>query len=99
MRSKNKAQRPKTKSNMLSNQVTMSPKVSGVFFLLALMLVTQALSCRPQAQPAKTITPTPTPQPAVQINNPPGFPLPVLGKPYPGTGTVLIINRKEGWVE
>ncbi len=43
--------------------------------------------------------PTPTPQTAAQISNPPGFPLPVLGKPYPGTGTLLIINRKEGWVE
>jgi Cu/Ag efflux protein CusF len=23
----------------------------------------------------------------------------VLGKPYPGTGILKIINRKEGWVE
>ena len=23
----------------------------------------------------------------------------VLGKPYPGTGVVTILNRKEGWVE
>jgi Cu/Ag efflux protein CusF len=23
----------------------------------------------------------------------------VLGKSYPGTGVVLIVNRKEGWVE
>jgi Cu/Ag efflux protein CusF len=23
----------------------------------------------------------------------------VLGKPYPGTGIVTILNRKEGWVE
>ena len=84
---------------MLSNQVTMSPKVSVVFSLLALMSVALAWSCRPQAQPAKTVTPPPTPQPAVQINNPPGFALPVLGKPYPGTGTLLIVNRKEGWVE
>lgn len=77
----------------------MSPKVLIPFWLLVLMSATLALSCRPAAQPAKTITPTPTPPPAVQINNPPGFPLPVLGKPYPGTGTLLIVNRKEGWVE
>lgn len=31
--------------------------------------------------------------------NPPGFPPVVLGKSYPGTGVVLIVNRKEGWVE
>ena len=84
---------------MLVNRITMSPKVSVVLSLLALMLVTLAWSCRPQAQPAKTVTPVPTPQAAGQILNPPGFPLPVLGKPYPGTGTVLIVNRKEGWVE
>ena len=23
----------------------------------------------------------------------------MLGKPYPGTGVVTIVNRKEGWVE
>ena len=77
----------------------MTSKVWVVFSLLTLMLATLALSCRPQAQPAKTVTPTPTPQTAAQISNPPGFPLPVLGKPYPGTGTLLIVNRKEGWVE
>jgi Cu(I)/Ag(I) efflux system protein CusF len=33
------------------------------------------------------------------MNNPPGFPPTVLGKPYPGTGVVTIINQKEGWVE
>ena len=77
----------------------MSPKIPLAFCLLILPPATLALSCRPQPQPAKTITPTPTPQPAVQINNPPGFPLPVLGKPYPGTGVLTIINRQEGWVE
>ena len=77
----------------------MPPKVPLAFSLLVLLPTALALSCRPQPQPAKTITPTPTPQPAVQINNPPGFPLPVLGKPYPGTGVLTIINRQEGWVE
>jgi Cu/Ag efflux protein CusF len=41
---------------------------------------------------------SPTPQPASQIG-PPGFPATVLGKPYPGTGIVRILNRKEGWVQ
>jgi Cu/Ag efflux protein CusF len=30
---------------------------------------------------------------------PSGFPPAVLGKPYPGTGVLKIVNRKEGWVE
>lgn len=33
------------------------------------------------------------------MTGPPGFPPAVLGKPYPGTGIVKILNRKEGWVE
>ena len=77
----------------------MSPKVPVAFWLLILLPATLALSCRPQPQPAKTVAPSPTPQPAAQITNPPGFPPTVLGKPYPGTGIVRIINSKEGWVE
>jgi Cu/Ag efflux protein CusF len=75
----------------------MSPKVS--VFLLVLLPATLALSCRPQTGPEKTTASSPTPQPAAQINNPPGFPPAVLGKSYPGTGVVTIVNRKEGWVE
>lgn len=74
----------------------MSSKFSVAYCMFVLLF---ALSCRPQPQPAKTKSPTPTPQPATQINNPPGFSLPVLGKPYPGTGVVTIINRQERWVE
>jgi len=78
----------------------MSPKVSLAFWLLLSLLTTPlALSCRPQPQREKTTASSPTPPPAVQINNPPGFQLPVLGKPYPGTGVVTLVNRKEGWVE
>ena len=77
----------------------MSPKVPVAFWLLILLPAALALSCRPQPQPSKTVAPSPTPQPVVQMNNPPGFPPTVLGKPYPGTGVVTIINQKEGWVE
>ena len=77
----------------------MLPKVPVPLWLLILLPAALALSCRPQPQPGKTAAPTPTTQPAVQINNPPGFPPVVLGKSYPGTGVVLIVNRKEGWVE
>ena len=27
------------------------------------------------------------------------MPSAVVGRPYPGTGIIMIINRKEGWVE
>jgi len=74
----------------------MSPKVFA--FCMFLLLAALALSCRPQSQPGKTVPPTPTPQSAGHLN-PPGFPPTVLGKPYPGTGVVTIVNRKEGWVE
>ena len=77
----------------------MSPKVPVAFWLLILLPAALALSCRPQPQPSKTVAPTPSPQPAVRMNNPPGFPPTVLGKHYPGTGVVTIINQKEGWVE
>ena len=77
----------------------MSPKVPVAFWLLILLPAALALACRSQPQPAKTVVPTPMPQPAAQILNPPGFPPTVLGKPYPGTGIVTIINSKEGWVE
>jgi Cu(I)/Ag(I) efflux system periplasmic protein CusF len=76
----------------------MSLKVPIAFCLLVLLSATLALSCRPHTQPEKTLALTPTPQGAVQIG-PPGFPPAVLGKPYPGTGVVKILNQKEGWVE
>ncbi len=78
----------------------MTPKVRLAFWLLVLLPAALALSCRHQPQPGKTVapTPTPTPQPVVMMY-PPGFGPAVLGKPYPGTGIVKILNRKEGWVE
>jgi hypothetical protein len=76
----------------------MPPKIPLTFCMLILLPAALALSCRPEPQPGKTVAPTLTPKPVSQIN-PPGFPPVVLGKPYPGTGVVLIVNRKEGWVE
>ena len=75
-----------------------TPKAPVAFWLLVLLPTALALSCRPQPQPEKPVAPSPTPQVAVQIN-PPGYPPTVLGKPYPGTGIVKILNLKEGWVE
>ena len=75
-----------------------TPKVAVAFWLLVLLPAALALSCQPQPQPEKRVAPTPAPQPAVQIG-PPGFPPTVIGKPYPGTGIVKILNLKEGWVQ
>jgi Cu(I)/Ag(I) efflux system protein CusF len=33
------------------------------------------------------------------MTGPPGTSLAIVGKPYPGTGVVTLINLKEGWVE
>jgi len=71
-------------------------KVLLAFWLLVVTALTLS-SCR--AEPGKTIASNPTPQPAHTIDPLLGFPPAVLGKPYPGSGTVKIVNRKEGWVE
>jgi Cu/Ag efflux protein CusF len=82
----------------LLSRTTMAPKIPVAFWLLLLLPAALALSCRPQPPPEKTVAPTPAPQPAAQIG-PPGFPPTVLGKPYPGTGIVKILNRKERWIQ
>ena len=66
--------------------------------VMPLVLIACALSCRPEPEPGRTVAPSPTPTAAV-VTGPAGFPPAVLGKPYPGTGIVKIVNRKEGWVE
>ena len=80
------------------HRVIIAPKVPVAFWLMVLLPVALALSCRSQPQPGKTVASNATPQPTVQLN-PPGFPATVLGKPYPGTGIVRTLNEKEGWVE
>ena len=54
-------------------------------------------ACRPQTQATKPAS-SPSP-PSIIGAGPPGFPSPVLNQPYPATGVVTIINRKEGWIE
>ena len=68
-----------------------------VSVLVLILCATLSLSCQKQTQDTKTFQPTPQAQ---RLNNgPPGFPSPVLNKSYYGTGVIVIINRKEGWVE
>ena len=73
----------------------------GRLIRLSVMLAaTLSASCRQQPQAEKVVEPPPqaaTPQ--VAFNGPPGYPPPVVGKPYPGTGVVVLINLKEGWLE
>jgi len=54
------------------------------------------VSCGQQTQREKTLE---SPQPAAVAKNPLEWPSPVIGKPYAGTGVVLLINLKEGWIE
>ena len=66
------------------------------------LLLTAALcaSCRQQPRAEKDAAPAPqaaTPQ--VAFNGPPGYPPPVVGKPYQGTGVVVLVNLEEGWLE
>jgi len=63
---------------------------------LLILVPALALSCRPE--PEKRTEPSPTP-PAAVNPKPIELPSPVLGKPYPGTGVITLINLKEGWVE
>ncbi|HYW72745.1 MAG TPA: copper-binding protein [Pyrinomonadaceae bacterium] len=63
--------------------------------LAAAVLATVSLCC--QKQPAPRSEP-----PAAQATppaGPAGFPPAVMNKQYPGTGVVVLINRKEGWIE
>lgn len=75
----------------------MSRRVPIWFCLLVLVLSVIVQSCGLQPQPEKSATPTATPTPKAQIHLP-GFPQTVRDKPYPGTGILKEINRKEGWV-
>jgi len=70
-------------------------KHRAILLLIALTALL-SVSCQQQQQAVTPATPTPTPQ---NIAGPAGFPPPVMNKPYPGTGVVGVINRKEGWIE
>ena len=54
------------------------------------------LSCQKQPQVNREQHPVSSPTP---LTGPAGFPPPVMNKPYPGTGVVALINKKEGWIE
>lgn len=53
------------------------------------------VSCRSQTTSQVNAQPSPTPPNLKPI----AVPSPVIGKPYPGVGVVVFINKKEGWIE
>ena len=59
-------------------------------------LAVTLLSCHKQPPVRVELNPARSPAP---LNGPAGFPPPVMNKPYPGTGVVAAINKKEGWIE
>jgi Cu/Ag efflux protein CusF len=76
-----------------------SRSLSSVFLVwsIALLALLLLAACRPQTQATK---PASIPSPQITIaTGPPGMPSPILNHPYPGTGVITIINRKEGWIE
>lgn len=82
----------------LPTRATKRLRVSIAVWLLLLLAGLAFLSCRPQPQRERAVAATPTP--GQRVNQyPPGFGPAVLGRPYPGTGIIKIVNRKEGWVE
>jgi Cu/Ag efflux protein CusF len=82
--------------------------LQGVTLCLRLSMILTAMLCPAcRQQPEKAAAPSPqvtlnrnpleTPSPVAA--KPLEMPSPVFDKPYPGTGVIMIINRKEGWVE
>ena len=67
-----------------------------------IMGITIALlvACCQKSPPTETANHTERPAPTrVIATGPPGFPPAVMDKPYPATGIVASINKKEGWIE
>lgn len=81
------------------------PTFQCVALLLLILSGVSSSACRQTPRAEKPAAPTPqvavsrnsAESPTPIPNNP--MPSPEFDKPYPGTGTILIINRKEGWVE
>jgi len=73
------------------------PSKRNVCSLLIILLLLLISSCQKPERAAQTAQPVPASStiPA----RPPGFPLPVMNQPYPAAGVVVLINRKEGWIE
>ena len=71
----------------------MKRTITALLFILIAILFS---SCQTQKIETRSASPVPKP---TSLAGPPGFPMPVMNKPYPGTGVVGTINRNEGWIE
>jgi Cu/Ag efflux protein CusF len=63
------------------------------------LLIFAALVVSCSRAPERSHEVAPSPSPSVAMTGPPGTSPAIVGKPYPGTGVVTLINLKEGWVE
>jgi Cu/Ag efflux protein CusF len=73
------------------------PARRNVYALLIILQLLLSSSCQ---KPERAVpTAPPVPAPSTIPARPPGFPPPVMNQPYPATGVVVLINRKEGWIE
>jgi len=76
---------------------TLGQSRSNVYSLLIILPLLLISSCQKQERAVQTSQPTPAM--ATSAKGPPGYPPPVMNQPYPATGVVVLINRKEGWIE
>ena len=85
-----------TSSITVLNNLFASSK-RNVYPLLIILPLLLIASCQKQERAVQTAPPVPASStiPA----RPPGYPPPVMNQPYPATGTVVLINRQEGWIE
>jgi len=86
-------------ANTTTNLITRSISLRLLARLIRFSVVVLALasaSChkQPPINSERLSAASPTP-----LIGPAGFPPPEMNKPYPGTGVVALINRKEGWIE
>ena len=85
-----------TSLNTILNNL-FDPAKRNVYSWLIILPVLLITSCQKQEHAVQTAQPVPASStiPA----RPPGYPAPVMNQPYPATGIVVLINRKEGWIE
>ena len=68
--------------------------VCSLLIILSPLLIS---SCQKPERAVQTAQPVPAS--STIPPRPPGYPPPVMNQPYPATGVVVLINRKEGWIE
>ena len=85
--------------NTHSNKTVKSPSYEYLsVFVVAFAVVIS--SCQKTSRTtAPSVPATQSKNTQTPLSGPPGYPPPVLNKSYAGTGVVVVVNRKEGWIE